>query len=52
MPDYMEIEKLVIKPGEGRFINGLDVKEKNKIIILDRKIAKPSSREKSRWENI
>ena len=39
MPDYMEIEKLVIKPGEGRFINGLDVKEKNKIIILDRKIA-------------
>lgn len=39
MPDYREIERLVIKPGDGRFINGLDVKETNKIIILDNKIA-------------
>lgn len=39
MPDYREIERLVIKPGDGRFINGLDIKETNKIIILDNKIA-------------
>lgn len=39
MPDYREIEKLVIKPDDGRFINDLDVKGTNKIIILDSKIA-------------
>lgn len=39
MPDYQEIEKLIIKPENGRFINGLDVKEIDKIIVLDSKIA-------------
>lgn len=39
MPDFMEIEKLVIRPEDGRFINGLDVKKLNKIIILDNRIA-------------
>jgi len=39
MPDYREIEKLVIKPDDGRFINDLDVKGTNKIIILNSKIA-------------
>lgn len=39
MPNYSLIEKLVIKPGDGRFINNLDMKEKNKVIVLDKKIA-------------
>jgi putative ABC transport system permease protein len=39
MPDYSNIEKLIIPPGKGRFINALDMKEKNKVIVLDQKIA-------------
>ena len=39
MPNYFDIEKLVIKPEEGRFINQLDIKETNKVIILDKKVA-------------
>lgn len=38
MPDYLEIEKLKIKPEDGRFINQLDIKNENKIIIIDKKI--------------
>lgn len=38
MPEYMEIERIVINPGNGRFINGLDLEENNKIIVLDNKI--------------
>jgi putative ABC transport system permease protein len=39
MPNYFDIEKLIIPPGKGRFINELDMKEKNKVIVLDQKIA-------------
>ncbi len=40
MPNYLNIEKLIIRPGgEGRFINQLDMKEANKVIVLDKKIA-------------
>lgn len=39
MPNYFNIEKLIIRPGEGRFINQLDMKEANKVIVLDKKIA-------------
>ncbi len=39
MPNFFDIEKLVIKPGDGRFINDLDMKEKNKVIVIDQKIA-------------
>ncbi|MDO5524324.1 MAG: ABC transporter permease [Bacteroidia bacterium] len=47
MPDYMEIEKLIIRPEDGRFINGLDVEENNKIIVLDNRIAETLFREKT-----
>ncbi len=39
MPNYHDIEKLIIPPGKGRFINEMDMKEKNKVIVLDQKIA-------------
>lgn len=39
MPSYYNIEKLIIPPGKGRFINEMDMKEKNKVIVLDQKIA-------------
>lgn len=39
MPNYLNIEKLIIRPREGRFINQLDMKEANKVIVLDKKIA-------------
>ena len=38
MPDYLHIEKLIIAPDDGRFINNLDIKNENKIIVIDRKI--------------
>ena len=38
MPTYFDIEKLIIPQGRGRFINQLDMKEKNKVIVLDQKI--------------
>ena len=38
MPDYLGIEKLIIRPNDGRFINQLDIKNENKIIVLDKKI--------------
>lgn len=37
MPGYRDIENLVIK--DGRFINQLDLKNNNKVIVLDRKIS-------------
>ncbi len=39
MPGYYNIEKLTIGNGEGRFINQLDMRERNKVIVLDKKIA-------------
>ena len=39
MPAYAEIEMLKIDAGDGRFINSLDVKELNKVIVIDKKIA-------------
>lgn len=39
MPNYFDIEKLSIKQGDGRFINQLDMSSKNKVIVLDKKIA-------------
>ena len=39
MPNYFDIEKLIIKQGEGRFVNHLDMNRKNKVIVLDKKIA-------------
>lgn len=39
MPNYSIIEKLTIKPEDGRFINNLDMKQYNKVIVLDKKIA-------------
>ncbi len=39
MPSYAEIEKLIIAPGAGRFINKLDYRQKSKVIVLDKKMA-------------
>lgn len=39
MPDYMHIENLIIRPEDGRFINQLDLKNNNKVIVIDKKIA-------------
>lgn len=39
MPGYLDIEHLIIDPKDGRFINQLDIKNNNKIIVLDKKIA-------------
>lgn len=47
MPSYAEIEKLIFEPGDGRFINELDFNQKNKVIVLDRKIAEVLFKEKS-----
>lgn len=38
-PEFMEIEKLVIRPEDGRFINNLDLREQNKVIVLDNRVA-------------
>ena len=38
MPDYLQIEKLIIAPNDGRFINNLDIKNEKKIIVIDQKI--------------
>lgn len=39
MPNYFDIEKLIVAPEEGRFINQLDIKQSNKVIVLDKKVA-------------
>ncbi len=39
MPNFLDIEKLLIPPGKGRFINELDMKAMSKVIVLDQKIA-------------
>ncbi len=39
MPGYYSIEKLTIGNGEGRFINRPRHRERNKVIVLDKKIA-------------
>ena len=38
MPDYLGIEKLILRPEDGRFINNLDIKNENKIIVIDKKV--------------
>ena len=38
MPDFMAIEKIIITPQDGRFLNHLDIKNENKIIVIDKKI--------------
>lgn len=47
MPDYMGIEKLQIKPKDGRFINQLDINNENKIIVIDQKIQETLFKDKS-----
>ncbi len=47
MPDYSGIEKLIISPGDGRFINRLDINNENKIIVIDKKIEETLFKEKS-----
>lgn len=37
-PDFQKIEMLQIKSGDGRFINQLDIKNENKIIVIDKKV--------------
>lgn len=39
LPNFYEIDKLMIKPGDGRFINQLDINERNKVIVLDKRVA-------------
>ena len=39
MPDYAEIENIVVKAGEGRFINDADIREARKVIVIHRKTA-------------
>lgn len=38
MPDYLGIEKLEIRAENGRFVNNLDIKNNNKVIVIDKKI--------------
>jgi putative ABC transport system permease protein len=38
MPNFSDIEKLIIPPEKGRFINELDINDRNKVIVLDQKI--------------
>jgi putative ABC transport system permease protein len=47
MPNYFNIEKLIIPPDEGRFINQLDIRENNKVIVLDQKISEVLFRNES-----
>ena len=39
MPDFYNIERLIINAGNGRFINQLDINNKSKVIVIDKKIA-------------
>lgn len=47
MPTYFEIEKLIIPPGQGRFINQLDMEGQNKVVVLDKKITDILFKDKS-----
>ena len=38
-PAYLQVFGLEFQPGSGRFINNLDIKNRDKVIVLDRKIA-------------
>jgi putative ABC transport system permease protein len=40
MPNYKEVEQLEFNAGDGRFINELDMSRRNKIIVLDKKLAR------------
>lgn len=39
MPNYFDIENLIIHPEDGRFVNQLDMKTNGKVIVIDKKIA-------------
>lgn len=47
LPDYLDIYKLEIALNNGRFINNLDVKKANKVIVLDKKIEEVLFKEES-----
>lgn len=47
VPDFLQIEGIIIHPNDGRFINQLDVKNTNKVIVLDKKIAETLFKNKS-----
>ena len=47
MPDYSGIEKLEIKAENGRFVNNLDIKNNNKVIVIDKKIQETLFKDKS-----
>ena len=51
MPDYAAIEKLILRPEDGRFINRLDINNENKIIVIDQKIEETLFKEKSALGN-
>ncbi|MDR1406908.1 MAG: ABC transporter permease, partial [Tannerella sp.] len=38
-PDYASIQYLPVPPGKGRFINGLDLKERRKVVVLSPRMA-------------
>lgn len=38
-PDYAKIENMVVRAGDGRFINEVDMKEARKVIVIHRKTA-------------
>lgn len=45
--DFFHIEGIIILPYNGRFINELDVKNSNKVIVLDKKIAETLFKDES-----
>ncbi|NLC49242.1 MAG: ABC transporter permease [Bacteroidales bacterium] len=51
MPDYLKIEKLILRPEDGRFVNNLDIKNENKIIVIDKKIEETLFKGKSALGN-
>ncbi|MDO5664055.1 MAG: ABC transporter permease [Bacteroidia bacterium] len=47
VPDFFHIEGIIIHPNNGRFINQLDLKNTNKVIVLDKKIVETLFKNKS-----
>jgi len=39
MPDYKEINNIKIEPGNGRFLNQIDIQQERKVIVISRKVA-------------
>ncbi len=46
-PSYFDIFKLEINSGNGRFINEMDIKNKNKVIVLNKKIVETLFKDKN-----